>query len=98
MQKSTVYVLVYPELKAIKIGKADNVLNRIQQLCHWGKPDFEQSYVINTNMSDVYKLEGALHLKLSNYRKEMQKMDGYTEFFNLDVLNELDSIFVFFWI
>lgn len=93
---SCVYILVYPHLDAVKIGKAGNVFSRTQQLCHWGTPDFGQSYVINVKQSDVYKLEGALHLKLSNYRKEMQKMDGYTEFFNLDVLNELDSILVFF--
>lgn len=96
MKKSNIYILVYPHLQAVKIGKADNVFSRTQQLCHWGKPDFEQSYVVHVNPSDVYKLEGALHLKLAKHKKKMKQSDGYTEFFNLDVLNELDSILDFF--
>ncbi|WP_323086887.1 GIY-YIG nuclease family protein, partial [Providencia alcalifaciens] len=87
---------VYPHLNAVKIGKADNVFSRVQQLCHWGKPDFEQSYVVHVNTSDVYKLEGALHLKLAKHKKEMKNYDGYTEFFDFDVLSKLDSILDFF--
>lgn len=93
---SSVYILVYPHLDAVKIGKANNVFNRTQQLCHWGKPDFDKSYVVHVDASDVYKLEGALHLKLSNYKKEMHKSDGYTEFFDLRALHEIDSILNYF--
>ncbi|HDF2366298.1 TPA: GIY-YIG nuclease family protein [Morganella morganii] len=92
MSDSYVYVLVYPDLNAIKVGKADVILNRVQQLSHWGRPDYEKSYQIKVDKSDVYKLEGALHLVLSPFKKKMNKNDGYTEFFEISALKEIERI------
>ncbi|HHR6469824.1 TPA: GIY-YIG nuclease family protein [Providencia alcalifaciens] len=93
---SYVYVLVYPELKAVKVGKADDVGNRIKQLCHWGHPDFDKSYIITINSSEVYKLEGALHLYLEPFKKIMDKKHGYSEFFNIEALDEIPKLLNFF--
>lgn len=92
MPDSYVYVLVYPHLNAIKVGKADVILNRVQQLSHWGKPDLKKSYQIRVDKSDVYKLEGALHLVLSPFKKKMNKKDGYTEFFEISALKEIERV------
>ncbi|MFH6841003.1 GIY-YIG nuclease family protein [Providencia sp. 2024EL-00732] len=93
---SNVYVLVYRNLNAVKIGKADNVTNRIQQLCHWGKPDFDESYIIPISKEGVYNLECALHLYLKRFKKDMSKNHGYSEFFNLDALDEIPKLLNFY--
>ncbi|HFE3207854.1 TPA: GIY-YIG nuclease family protein [Providencia stuartii] len=89
---SNVYFLVYPHLDAVKIGKADNVFSRTQQLCHWGKPDFDKSYVVHVDASDVYKLEAALHLYLNKYKKQMNGYKGYSEFFELSALKDIPNL------
>ncbi|WP_336432730.1 GIY-YIG nuclease family protein [Providencia rettgeri] len=93
---SNVYVLVYRNLNAVKIGKADNVSNRIQQLCHWGKPDIDESYIIPIPKEGVYNLECALHLYLKRFKKTMNKNHGYSEFFSLDALDEIPKLLNFY--
>ncbi|HFT6957226.1 TPA: GIY-YIG nuclease family protein [Proteus mirabilis] len=92
---SNVYILIYPHLNAIKVGKADNLFNRIQQLNHWGKPDLNISYMVEINKENVYKLEGALHLVLYPFKKIMDKKDGYTEFFDIEALDEVSKVLEF---
>lgn len=86
---SCVYVLVYPHLNAIKVGKANVILNRIQQLSHWGKPDLEKSFQICVNKVDVFKLESALHFLLKEFNKEMGCADGFTEFFDVNCYSKI---------
>jgi hypothetical protein len=53
---SNVYILVYPELKGFKIGKADDVSNRISALSSWGTVDYKNSYVVTVSHKIVFKI------------------------------------------
>lgn len=92
---SCVYVLVYPHLNAIKVGKANVILNRIQQLSHWGNPDLEKSFRILVNKIDVFKLESTLHFLLKEFNKEMGYADGFTEFFDIDCYSKICELIDF---
>ncbi|WIF74482.1 GIY-YIG nuclease family protein (plasmid) [Proteus vulgaris] len=93
---SYVYVLFYSDINAVKVGKADDVFNRIKQLCHWGKPDFYKSYIIPIPKKEVYSLEASLHLYLKRFKKTMSEHHGYTEFFSIEVLDEIPKLLDFF--
>ena len=42
---SNIYVLVYPEMGAFKLGKANNIWTRTGDLqTYLGKPEYEESY------------------------------------------------------
>lgn len=44
-EESNLYLLIYPELEAFKIGKANNVQDRIKTLSRsWGKINYDGSY------------------------------------------------------
>lgn len=92
MIASNVYVLIFPHLNAVKVGKADNLFNRIQQLNHWGKPNLDLSFVIKVDRVNVLKFEWAFHLALIPFKKDMPKKDGYTEFFDIKALPEIQKI------
>ena len=82
---SNVYLLVFPDKNAIKIGKANEINSRISTLRrYWGEPDYKKSYSIRTSSKCVGNLEKGLHLFLSNYSIAFEKGDGKTEFFTLD--------------
>ena len=41
---TSVYLLIYPKLKAFKVGKADNVFNRADSIKKWwGEPNYTDS-------------------------------------------------------
>ena len=41
---SHLYLLIFPSNKMIKVGKANNIYNRIQSLSrYWGEVDYEHS-------------------------------------------------------
>lgn len=82
-QKEYVYILATKNGNSYKIGKANNVLIRMEQLNkHWDF-DIEESYVIETEYDNSYNIERILHRVLRNYRiKNNDKKDGYTEFFS----------------
>lgn len=89
MSKSYVYVLVYPSKDAIKVGKADNISNRKEQLKHWGFIDKEKSFFICVDKKDVFKLESSLHFVLKDFKKEMPFADGFTEFFDIECYSRI---------
>ncbi|MBU5605087.1 GIY-YIG nuclease family protein, partial [Citrobacter sp. S55_ASV_140] len=71
----------------MKIGKANNIYNRIQSLTRtWGEVDFERSYQIIVPQSEVFKLEKMLHFLLTNYQTGIDAGDGYTELFTIEAL------------
>ncbi|WP_323086921.1 GIY-YIG nuclease family protein, partial [Providencia alcalifaciens] len=86
---SYIYVLVYPHLQAVKIGKADNVFNRMQRLCHWGDFDTDKSFKIEVDKNNSYKLESSVHFLLSGFKKEMVFGDGFTEFFEIECYSKI---------
>lgn len=71
---SFLYLLIFPAQKMMKIGKANNIYNRIQSLTRtWGEVDFERSYQIIVPQSEVFKLEKMLHFLLTNYRQALMQ-------------------------
>jgi len=90
MKKTThLYILVYPEKSAIKIGKADDVGNRIATLrSYWGEIDYAASYLLEIDVDTVFKLEKALHCFLQSSTMNYQTGDGKTEFFSIDTLEQ----------
>lgn len=93
---SSIYLLLVPEKNMFKIGKADNVLNRYNQLKKIYPFDLLESYEILTTKKDSNKLEKTLHYMFDFYNiKDLPFKDGYTEFFKMecfsDVLSFLES-------
>jgi hypothetical protein len=73
---SYLYLLAFPERGLLKIGKADNVHSRIQQLRQdWGAVDYGRSHQLHEPTHRVFALEKALLSFLSEYRTP-QKFPG----------------------
>ncbi len=54
---SFLYLLLFPAKKMMKVGKANNIYNRIQSLKRvWGDVDYAHSYRIALPQSEVFKL------------------------------------------
>jgi hypothetical protein len=85
---ASLYVLIFPECGLLKVGKANNVYARCQQLKHyWGDPDYDESLVLVAPEKTVFRLEKALHLLLTkNYAADALEGDGHTEMFRMDAL------------
>jgi len=84
---TNLYLMVFQEKKVFKIGKADDIENRMDQLRkYWGSPDFNSSYSVEISTDSVFKLEKALHLMLSDYSEHIGTGDGQTEFFSISAL------------
>ncbi|PKH03196.1 hypothetical protein CXF72_07690 [Psychromonas sp. MB-3u-54] len=95
---TNVYLLIYPKLKAFKVGKADNVFNRADNIKKWwGEPDYVNSLSLGINNELVFKLEKSLHLLLDQFSMNYSDGDGKTEFFSLDAYStaiEYVNIFI----
>lgn len=84
---SYLYLLLFPATKMIKVGKANNIYNRIQSLKRlWGEVDYENSYRVALPQSEVFKLEKMLHFLLAKYQIGINAGDGYTELFSFEAL------------
>lgn len=88
-KKSNLYILVFPEKKVIKIGKANSIQGRINQLQKiWGSVDYKSSYSIEIEKKNVFKLENSLQFMLSRYSVKFEEGDGKTEFFSMDAIEQ----------
>ncbi len=84
---SHLYLLVFPQKNILKIGKADSVHDRIQQLKNrWGEVDYAASYQLAAPIEVIFKIEKALHNFLVAYSLDFESGDGKTEFFSFDAL------------
>ncbi|MBC7751982.1 MAG: GIY-YIG nuclease family protein [Candidatus Saccharibacteria bacterium] len=88
-KQASLYVLIFPECGFFKVGKANNVYARCQQLKHyWGDPDYDGSFELVAPESTVFRLEKTLHLLLTkNYAADVLEGDGHTEFFRMGALD-----------
>lgn len=85
---SSLYILLFPENRAIKIGKANDIYKRSLTLKkYWGVPDYENSYELVAPQSSVFRMEKSLHFLLANSRLAFENGDGKTEMFCLDALD-----------
>lgn len=89
LEKTTsLYVLVFPERKLLKVGKANNVYTRCEKLKQvWGSIAYLDSFELKAPQSIVFKLEKSLHFMLSAHSANVGNADGYTEMFFLDALD-----------
>lgn len=89
MRNSThLYLLCFPKRKMVKIGKADDVHNRIRTLRqHWGDVDYDASYLLLAPTETVFDLEKSLHKLLSHFSLPFEFGDGKTELFSDDALD-----------
>lgn len=87
---SYIYAVYFPQLKAVKIGKADELKTRLSQLvATWGHISKARAWCVE----DIFVLgaEKDLHRKFEAYHKDMPEGDGYSEFFEPDVWKQLDQ-------
>jgi hypothetical protein len=82
------YLLIFPEHGIVKVGKADDINNRVQSLRRWwGDVDYESSYYLTAPEKVVFKLEKSLHFLLSSFSVSFEEGDGRTELFSEDALD-----------
>ncbi len=94
---TNIYLLIYPKLKAFKIGKADNIANRIHNLKkYWGEPKYIDSLYLEIDTKFVFKLEKSLHTLLEQFSMNFSEGDGKSEFFSIEALSDaIDYIKIF---
>ena len=85
---ASLYVLMFPECGFLKVGKANNVYARCQQLKHyWGDPDYDESLELVAPEKTVFQMEKTLHFLLTkNYAADSLGGDGHTEMFKMAAL------------
>jgi hypothetical protein len=87
MRTQHLYLLVFPEKDVIKVGKANDIWQRLGSLRQWwGEPDLAGSYFIEATDDMVGRLEKALHCFLVGYAAMAEVGDGRTELFRLEAL------------
>lgn len=87
---TNIYLLIYPKLKAFKIGKADDVFKRASSIKKWwGEPDYANSFSLEIRDELVFKLEKGLHLFVDQFSMDYADGDGKTEFFDLEVIDDV---------
>lgn len=85
---TNLYVLIFPENKIIKIGKENDIQNRIEVLRRWwGEVDYGSSYYLAIEEKLVYKLEKSLLFLLSTHSADFEEGDGKTEIFSISALS-----------
>ena len=91
---SYIYALYFIEQNAVKIGKANNLIDRLSTLVStWGNIDPNRAYAFEIDEKLVIGKEIQLHNKYKHLQKTMPKADGSTEFFEPTILNLLSEDF-----
>jgi len=80
------YILESTDGKSIKIGKANDVEKRLNGLPYSFDKNKSYYFEIGTR---VFSVESGLHSMLMNYRVELPKADGYTEFFKIEAKDKV---------
>ena len=92
---SYIYALYFVEQNAVKIGKADDLFNRLSDLVStWGNIDPYRAKAWEMDELLVLGGEKQLHNQFQQYQKPMPEGDGSTEFFEPDVWELLSDNFV----
>jgi hypothetical protein len=85
---TNIYLLIYPDLKAFKIGKGNDVFIRADSIKKfWGEPNYLDSLSLKIDSMLVFKLEKSLHGLLEKFNMNFDMGDGKTEFFSFDALS-----------
>ena len=92
---SYIYALYFVEPKAVKVGKANNLINRLSDLVStWGNIDPYRAKAWEIDEQLVIGQEHQLHNKYKKYQKQMPNGDGSTEFFEPEIWELLGDNFV----
>lgn len=84
---TNLYLLIFPEQNVVKIGKADDIHNRIKTLRRWwGEADYGASYHLSAPQDVIFKLENSLHFLLAQHAVPFPEGDGRTELFSMTAL------------
>lgn len=82
-KNALVYLLKSKHNQTFKIGKANNLSQRLSTLERNYEFDLNNSYTIEISQKEVFRLENLLHFSFENARVDnLPKASGYTEFFN----------------
>jgi hypothetical protein len=85
--KSNLYLLVFPDINSIKIGKANDINKRISSLKRWwGQVDYQSSYFVASTEKRVFKIESILHFLLEPYKTIFNSGDGKEELYSPEAL------------
>ena len=85
--KTNLYILVFPEKQVFKIGKANDIHQRIDTLKRWwGQVNYAESYYLEADEAIVFGLEKTLHFLLDGHSVAFEEGDGRTELFKLSEL------------
>ncbi len=86
---SNLYILVYPDTGVLKIGKADNVVNRMKSLKWIGEADYEGSYWLSMSEQHVFRMETGFKKILHDSRINIGEGDGKTEIYEIACLEKV---------
>lgn len=87
-ETTNLYLLIFPASRMLKVGKADDIHNRIQALRrYWGEVDYAASYYFRAPLSVVLRLERSLHFFLEKFSQSFTEGDGKTELFSIEALD-----------
>lgn len=92
MISSYVYFLYNKDCSLIKIGKANDIKQRIVSLVkHGNEVNLEKSFGIELpNEEDSFIKESYLHKRYHKYRTRLESpIDGSTEWFDISILEDL---------
>jgi hypothetical protein len=88
---SYIYALYFPKQNAVKIGKADNLKTRLSQLvATWGPISTSKARAWSVEDTFVLGAEKDLHRQFDTYHKDMPEGDGYSEFFEPCIWDQLN--------
>lgn len=88
---SYIYALYFPKQNAVKIGKADNLKTRLSQLvATWGPISTSKARAWSVEDTFVLGAERDLHQQFEAYHKDMPEGDGYSEFFDPCIWEQLN--------
>lgn len=88
---SNLYILLYPEKSVLKVGKANNIINRSKSLKWIGAPDYQASYWLSTDESSIYRIETGFKKFLHKFRVFIGEGDGKSEIYDIACLEKILS-------
>lgn len=96
MEKFFVYFLVFENM--FKAGKTKNPKSRFKQLIKiYGPITWETSFLVEVvSEQESFNLESSVHKTLANFSFDLNKQDGYTEFFTIEALDHAKSFIEFY--
>lgn len=87
MLEQYLYLLVAEDNASFKIGVSKTPETRMRSVA--GSFDYGQSWQIQCRDGTAYRIEKTLHFLFRQHRIEVERSDGYTEWFAMDCFNKV---------